>query len=81
MAGIGGKARYREPLGILSPRQQEIVRLRVQGLSCRQIGEQLGISAKSVNTRLDIVKLKIMVPSRAEALAWAVANGILEASG
>jgi RNA polymerase sigma factor (sigma-70 family) len=41
-----------ELLGILTPREREVVLLRVDSFKYRQIAEQLGISKNSVNTLL-----------------------------
>ncbi len=38
------------PLGALSPRQREILRLIAEGLSSKEIGYRLGISSKTVDT-------------------------------
>ena len=39
-------------LSILTPREEEVILLRLQSLKYREIGEQLGISSKSVCTLL-----------------------------
>ena len=51
-------------LGVLTPREEEVVLLRLQSLKYREIGEQLGISTKSVCTLLARAIRKLRTWSR-----------------
>jgi DNA-binding NarL/FixJ family response regulator len=53
----------------LSPRQQEIVRLALQGLPNKTIAYQLKISQATVNTYMRRIYLKLNVNTRAEMAA------------
>lgn len=59
----------------LTEREREIVRQLVQGKSNKEIGQELGISAKAVEKHLTTVYYKWNVKGRAEATAFAVRNG------
>ena len=62
----------------LSPREQEIVRLIMNGLSTRGIASALEISPWTVTTHLRRVFSKLSVNSRAEMVACVMREGILE---
>lgn len=53
----------------LSPRQQQVLILVVDGLTDREIGEQLGISARTVRMHVDALRLKFGVERRRQLLA------------
>lgn len=57
-------------LSRLSPREKEVMLLRMESLKCREIASELGISINSVTTLLAraLKKLVPMVPSRPEVL-------------
>jgi DNA-binding NarL/FixJ family response regulator len=55
----------RDPLG-LSPREQQIIARIAQGKNCRVIGEELGISQKTVSLRLNQLRRKLGVRSNVE---------------
>lgn len=56
-----------EALRVLTPREEEVVLLRLQSMKYREIGQQLGISGKSVCTLLSraVKKLRALDQSRA----------------
>lgn len=61
----------------LSPREQEVVRLVMKGLSTRGIAQLLDISPWTVSTHLRRVFLKLGVSSRAEMVASVLREGVL----
>ena len=61
----------------LTPRQVEILRLVAGGLSNREIGEDLGISARTVDRHLTAIFAVLDVDRRSAAVARATALGLL----
>jgi DNA-binding CsgD family transcriptional regulator len=55
----------------LSKREREVARLGIQGLTARQIGEQLFISARTVETHLTSVYAKLGVESKLDLMRHA----------
>ena len=64
----------------LTAREHQIVGLVAQGLNNREIGERLGVSTKTVDNHRTNLMRKVGVHSVAELLAYAVREGLLEAS-
>ena len=60
----------------LSPRQIEVLRALVDGLSYRQAGERLGISIDTVRGHVRQVYATLQVHSVAEAVGFALRNGL-----
>ncbi len=75
---IASEAVSRTDASPLTPREREIVVLVAQGLTSRQIAEQLVVTERTVDTHLEHVRDKLGVRSRAQITAWAAASGILE---
>lgn len=65
----------------LSPREQEVVRLVMSGLSTRGIAKVLDISPWTVITHLRRVFSKLNVNSRAEMVACVFREGVLKVDG
>ncbi len=63
--------------GVLSAREQEVLRLVAQGLSSKAIGQQLFIAPSTVNYNLNSIFNKLGVNSRAQAVAVAAQRGFL----
>jgi DNA-binding NarL/FixJ family response regulator len=57
----------RRGLDLLSPREEEILRLLSEGLTDREIGEALQISARTVETHVGNILRKLEARNRAEA--------------
>lgn len=62
---------------VLTPRETEILGLITQGLSNREITEQLHLTANTLKTHIRQIYRKIGVSSRAQAVAWALHDGFL----
>jgi len=60
------------PLTSLTPREQEVVLLRLSSLKYREIGARLNISAKTVSVLLTraVRKLRQAVPGASSASEW-----------
>lgn len=65
----------REEEGALSPREEEMLRLLAQGLSHKEVAEQLGISEKTVATYRERGMEKLGLKSRSDLLRYAVKRG------
>ena len=83
MRSLGRRARLELPgshpvVGLLTDREDEVLRLVAKGLTNRQVGEQLFISAKTVSVHMSNVLSKLGVSGRGEAVAVAHQRGLLE---
>ncbi len=67
-------------LTVLTPREREIVVLVADGLSNRQIAEQLFVSERTVETHVSHVLAKLGAGKRMDIATWAVAGGLSTAS-
>ena len=63
---------------MLTDREEEVLLLVAQGLTNRQIGERLFISAKTVSVHVSNVLAKLGASGRAEAVSLAHQRGLLE---
>ena len=62
---------------LLSEREQEVLRLCAWGFTSREIGEQLVINTKTVDSHKSRLMVKLGLKSRAELVAYAFKRGIL----
>jgi DNA-binding NarL/FixJ family response regulator len=62
--------------GPLSPREYDVARLIVEGLSNRQIAESLVISERTVENHVSSILARLGVTTRAQVAAWAVQHGL-----
>ena len=58
----------------LTTRQRQVAALVTQGLTNREIGERLGIDERSAEGRIERIRLRLGVRSRAQIAAWWVAT-------
>jgi DNA-binding CsgD family transcriptional regulator len=65
---------------VLSVREQEVLRLVADGLSLREIGEQLAIAEATVRTHLANANRKLGARNRAHAVALGLRLGLIEPS-
>jgi DNA-binding CsgD family transcriptional regulator len=63
---------------LLSPREEEVLRLVAEGLSNKQIAKQLTLSEHTVHRHVANILVKLRVSSRAAAAAYAVKHGLTE---
>ena len=66
------------PLGMLSPREREIFRLLVRGLSNRQIAVEFCLSTKTVETHRGHILKKLDLHSAADLVRFAARHHLLE---
>jgi DNA-binding NarL/FixJ family response regulator len=64
-------------LDVLSPREREILRLIVAGVSLIEIGVRLHLSAKTVSTHKTRIMQKLEVDTNADLIRLAVAEGLV----
>jgi len=64
-------------LGVLSPRERQIVGLIVDGMSSRDVGRELSISLKTVETHRAHINKKLGCKSPAALNRFAARNGLL----
>jgi DNA-binding NarL/FixJ family response regulator len=76
--GDAGAARSADPeLDQLTPREQEVLRLLARGYSYREIGSELFISIKTVETHASNVLRKLQLSSRHQLTRWAAERRIV----
>jgi DNA-binding NarL/FixJ family response regulator len=66
-----------EELNTLTPREREVMRLLARGYAYREIGQQLFISIKTVETHASNVLRKLQLSSRHELTRWAADRRML----
>jgi len=74
----GFRAASEAPVAILTPREVEILTALGEGLSNKEVGRALGISAHTVKFHLETIFRKLDATSRAEAVAKGLRRGIIE---
>ena len=68
---------YRPQRTLLTPREQEIVRLVAEGKSNKEISAALAISVRTVETYRSRLMLKLQAPSIAHLVQYAIKNRII----
>lgn len=63
---------------VLSPRESEVLKLMALGHTNREIGEQLGLSVRTVETHRAHIQQKLGLASRPELTRYALANGLID---
>ncbi len=66
-------------LAELTGREQEVLALIAEGLTNKQIGEQLGISPRTVARHRDNITAKLKLSTRAELVRYAIQKGLITA--
>jgi NarL family two-component system response regulator LiaR len=61
----------------LTRREQEVLRLVAEGHTDREVAETLVISPRTVNRHLSNIFVKLDVPGRAAAVAYAIRQGLV----
>ncbi|MGN6664148.1 MAG: response regulator [Solirubrobacterales bacterium] len=62
----------------LSPREAEVLKLMALGHTNREIGEQLSLSVRTVETHRAHIQQKLGLSSRPELTRYALANGLID---
>ena len=75
-AGLKDKGKEERPA--LSPRETDVLRLMAFGHTNREIGEQLSLSVRTVETHRAHIQQKLGLSSRPELTRYALANGLIE---
>lgn len=65
----------------LSPREQQVMRLLAEGRSCKEIGEELGISSKTADVHRASVLKKLALNNTVELVHYAAAIGLIDLTG
>jgi DNA-binding NarL/FixJ family response regulator len=65
----------------LSPREQQVMRLLAEGKTCKDIGEELGISSKTADVHRASVLRKLALDNNVELVRYAAAIGLIDISG
>ena len=63
---------------VLSPRELEVLRWYARGFSLREIGEQLGLSVKTVDTYKTRIMEKLGFEKKSQLIAYAAKQGLFE---
>jgi two-component system response regulator NreC len=63
---------------ILSEREREVLKLTAMGFTSREIGEQLALSPKTVDTYRERVMMKLNIEHRPEIVRFALRAGLLD---
>jgi DNA-binding NarL/FixJ family response regulator len=66
------------PLAVLSGREREVLKLIAEGLSAKEIGLQLSISAKTVEAHRTSLMRKLGARKATELVRFAVRHGVIE---
>jgi NarL family two-component system response regulator LiaR len=72
----GGRARLIRDR--LTPREQDVLRLVVEGLANKQIAQRLGIGEKTIKTHVSRVLAKLDVADRTQAAVLAIREGLVD---
>ena len=80
-ASVRGRSSTRDPMreqyDALSEREQTVVRLTAEGYGGTEIGQQLGISAKTVDTYKQRIEEKLGLKHRTDYVRFALALGLI----
>jgi DNA-binding CsgD family transcriptional regulator/tetratricopeptide (TPR) repeat protein len=63
--------------GGLTPRELDVLRLLVEGLSDKEIAQALGITRSTASKHVEIIRGKLGVPSRTAAATYATRHGLI----
>ena len=72
------RRRTTEPLGALSPREREVFRLLVRGLSNREIAHEFRLSTKTIETHRGHILKKLDLHSAVDLVRFAARHRLLE---
>lgn len=75
-AGLAKDSEEERP--VLSPRETEVLKLMALGHTNREIGEQLSLSVRTVETHRAHIQQKLALSSRPELTRYALDNGLID---
>jgi len=75
-AGLAKAGEEERP--VLSPRETEVLKLMALGHTNREIGEQLSLSVRTVETHRAHIQQKLNLSSRPELTRYALTNGLID---
>jgi DNA-binding NarL/FixJ family response regulator len=73
----GSSRKPRDPVALLTPRQREILQLLAEGRSAKEIGAELGISARTVEFHKYQMMETLDLHASAELVHFAIKHGIV----
>ena len=65
-------------VGILSDRERDVLKLTAMGFTSREIGEQLALSPKTVDTYRERAMMKLNIEHRTDIIRFALRAGLLD---
>jgi len=68
----------KEKIDSLTKREHEVLKLVAQGMFNKEIGEQMGISERTVKNHISSIFKKIDVADRTQAAVFAIKNNLVE---
>jgi two-component system, NarL family, response regulator LiaR len=80
MQGKAPKAEADEPLGMLTPREQQVLSLLGRGLSNRDIAEELVLSELTIRSHVSSILAKLNLENRTQAALYALRRGLADKS-
>lgn len=81
MDDVNEPAAEPENLALLSERERQVLQLAAQGLTNREVAEQVRLSVKTVESYRARMMSKLGLTSRSELVAYAVRHGMLSSVG
>jgi DNA-binding NarL/FixJ family response regulator len=63
-------------IGVLSPREKEVLKYFAQGSSCKEIGELLSISHYTVRNQITRIKMKLSMKRDIDIVKYAIKKGL-----
>ena len=75
--GYRGKGARAAGAGALTARQKQVLRLIAQGMTSVQVGQQLGLSPRTVDRHIENIMKKLGLRSRLELVRFAVESGLV----
>lgn len=78
IAGAGKDAGIQDDYSLLSPREQQVMRLVAEGVPSREIAQRLGLSGKTVDNHRTNLMRKLGVHSKMELVKYAAKLGLID---
>jgi len=77
LAGVARQVGVIAPeIATLTPRELEVLRLIARGLTYREVGEELFITTKTIETHMSHILGKLQLTNRHKLAAWAASRGL-----